>query len=110
MRVSPETEDVLFREGEAPAEPRRDDSATILAIRSLAGADPRDPIEMRGPRPLRLRLGGSLALPFSPAIQGRGGQTVSAACLNVSRVLAASQNVFEAFHRPKAATLKCRWY
>ncbi len=44
MSVSPETDGVLFREGEAPAEPRRDELATIVLTRSPAGANPRDPV------------------------------------------------------------------
>ncbi len=77
LRVSAATEDVLSREGEAPAEPRRDDSVTIVSTRSLAEADPRDPIEMRGPRLLRVRLGGSLALPFGAETQGASFRTDS---------------------------------
>jgi len=38
VRASPEIDGVFFREGEAPAEPRRDDSVTIVPTRSPAGA------------------------------------------------------------------------
>ncbi len=49
LRVSLNTDGVFFREGEAPAEPRRDDSVTLVSTRSPAGADPRDPVEQTGP-------------------------------------------------------------
>ena len=51
VRVYPETDVLFFWEGEAPAEPRSDDSATVVEIRSPAGADSRDPVAMVGPHP-----------------------------------------------------------
>ncbi len=89
LRVSPEADGVFFREGEAPAEPRRDDSATIVSTRSPAGADPRDPVEPAGPacsacgsagaspshsmRQFRGRVSGqSLTLVFWGCVQSRG--------------------------------------
>ncbi len=91
LRVSPHPDGVFFREGEAPAEPRRDDSATIVPTRSPAGADPRDlrdPGEPTGPagsacgsagaspshsvRPFRGRASGQTLrrlAPFPPPLQ-----------------------------------------
>jgi len=43
LTVSPETDRVLFREGEAPAEPRRDGSAIIVATLAPEGTNPRNP-------------------------------------------------------------------
>jgi len=74
---SPAAVGASFWEGEAPAEPRRDGFATIVGVRSPAGANPRDPVAMIGPRPLRLRLGGSLALPSGAEIQESGLRTAS---------------------------------
>jgi len=70
LRVCPETVGEFFREGEAPAEPRRDGSATIVAIRSPAGANPRDPAERTGT--VCSACGSAGASPSPPIRQFRG--------------------------------------
>ncbi len=78
LRVSPETDGLFFREGEAPAEPRRDGSATMVTIRSPAGTDPRDPVKFIGP--VRSACGSAGASPSHsvPRLGGRGsGQTLT---------------------------------
>ncbi len=84
MRVSPQTEGPFFREGEAPAEPRRDDSATLVETRLPAGADPRDPVVVVGPRPPDCGSAGA-----SPSLRGpkpmsrEPGQPLSGESLSV---------------------------
>jgi len=92
-RVSPETEGVFFREGEAPTEPQRDGSATMISTRSPAGADPRDPGEQSRPAGSACGSAGAspshLRRPFTPPMRpfrGRvSGQALgdSTSCLRV---------------------------
>ncbi len=70
LRVSPKMDGVFFREGEAPAEPRRDDPATIAAILSPAGADPRNPVEESGP--VRSACGSAGASPSHSVLSFKG--------------------------------------
>ncbi len=45
LSVAPKTDAMKFRGGKVPAEPRRDNTATIVTTRPFAGAVPRDPVE-----------------------------------------------------------------
>jgi len=75
LRVSPDPDGVFFREGEAPAEPRRDGLATTVSTRSPAGAAPRDPGKPTGPACSACGSAGASpslsVLPFSGRVSGQ---------------------------------------
>ncbi len=105
LRVSPETDGPFFREGEAPAEPQRDDSATAVAIRSPAGADLRDPVEQT--RPVRSACGSAGASPSPSALHHRRRVSGKALTPHADRCRANASVAFPSGTSKTALTTRC---